>query len=104
MVSNLLQRRQQSATGDLTVADIVSGATVRIVAGKDGSAFAAENVQVSGTTTQSGGSNRSSGSTQSGGTSGSSQSTDACGKAQRPVESGAAAAVLTDLTPAATCA
>jgi hypothetical protein len=67
VVSNLLQRRQQSATGDLTVADIVSGTTVRIVAGKDGSAFAAENVQVSGTTTQSGGSTQS-------GTSGSSQS------------------------------
>jgi hypothetical protein len=54
VVSTMLQRRQQSATGDLTVADIVSGATVRIVAGKDGSAFAAENVQVSATTTQSG--------------------------------------------------
>ncbi|MDQ0863403.1 hypothetical protein [Arthrobacter globiformis] len=73
VVSNLLQRRQQSATGDLTVADIVTGATVRIVAGKDGSAFAAENVQVSGTATQSGGSTGSGGSTQSG-TSGSSQS------------------------------
>ncbi|MFE4543327.1 hypothetical protein [Arthrobacter sp. NPDC056727] len=56
-VSNMLQRRRQSATGELTSADIVSGATVRIVAGKDGSAFAAESVQVSGTaTTQSGGS------------------------------------------------
>jgi hypothetical protein len=74
VVSNLLQRRQQSATGDLTVADIVSGATVRIVAGKDDSAFAAQNVQVSGTTTQSGGSSGSTGSTQSGGISGSSQS------------------------------
>lgn len=74
VVSNLLQRHQQSATGDLTVADIVSGATVRVVAGKDGSAFPAENVQVSGTITQSGGSNGSSGGTQSGGTSGSSQS------------------------------
>ena len=73
VVSNLLQRRQQSATGDLTVADIVTGASVRIVAGKDGAAFAAENVQVSGTTTQSGGSTGSGGSTQSG-TSGSSQS------------------------------
>ncbi|MDQ0617000.1 hypothetical protein [Arthrobacter globiformis] len=52
----MLQRRQQSATGDLTAADNVAGATVRIVAGKNGSAFAAESVQVSGTTTQPGGS------------------------------------------------
>lgn len=68
LVGNMLQRRQQAATGGLTVADIVAGATVRIVAGKDGSAFAAETVQVSGTaTTQSGGS-------QSGAATGSSQS------------------------------
>ncbi|MFE4834937.1 hypothetical protein ACFRAU_09655 [Arthrobacter sp. NPDC056691] len=60
VVSNMLQRRQQSATGGLTVADIVSGATVRIVAGKDGSAFPAESVQVSGTATQSGGTSGSS--------------------------------------------
>lgn len=46
VVSNMLQRRQQSATGDLTVADIVTGAAVRIVAGKDGSAFPAESVQL----------------------------------------------------------
>jgi hypothetical protein len=53
-VGNMLQRRQQSATGDLTVADIGAGATVRIVAGKAGSAFAAESVQVSGATAKSG--------------------------------------------------
>jgi hypothetical protein len=67
VVGKLLQRRQQSATGDLRVADIVAGATVRIVAGKDGSAFPAESVQVSGTA-------GSSGSTQSGGASGTGQS------------------------------
>jgi hypothetical protein len=67
VVGNMLQRRQQSATGGLTVADIVAGATVRIVAGKDGPAFPAESVQVSGST-------RSSGTTQSGGTSGTGQS------------------------------
>jgi hypothetical protein len=66
VVGNLLQRRQQSATGELTVADIAAGATVRIVAGKDGSTFPAESVQVSGTT-------GSTGSTQSGGTSGTGQ-------------------------------
>ena len=66
VVGNLLQRRQQSATGDLTVADIVAGATVRIVAGKEGLAFPAESVQVSGTT-------GSTGSTQSGGASGTGQ-------------------------------
>ena len=66
VVGIMLQRRQQSAAGDLTVADIVAGATVRIVAGKDGSAFPAESVQVSGTT-------GSGGSTQSGGTSGTGQ-------------------------------
>ena len=73
VVSNMLQRRQQSATGDLTVADIVSGAAVRIVAGKDGSAFPAESVQVSGAT-QSGGSTGSGGETQPGGTGGTGQS------------------------------
>ncbi|MFF2314690.1 hypothetical protein ACFVTE_00285 [Arthrobacter sp. NPDC058097] len=66
VVGSMLQRRQQSATGDLTVADIVAGATVRIVAGKDGAAFPAESVQVSATT-------GSSGSTQSGGSSGTGQ-------------------------------
>jgi hypothetical protein len=66
-VGSMLQRRQQPATGDLTVADIVTGATVRIVAAKDGSAFAAESVQVSGTATdQSEGGAGSSGSTGSG--------------------------------------
>ncbi|PNH83726.1 hypothetical protein [Arthrobacter sp. AFG20] len=74
VVSNMLQRRQQSATGDRTVADIVTGAAVRIVAGKDGSAFPAESVQVSGTSAQSGGGTGSGGSTQSGGTSGTGQS------------------------------
>lgn len=66
VVGNLLQRRQQSASGDLTVADIVARATVRIVASKDGSASPAESVQLSGTT-------GSSGSTQSGGASGTGQ-------------------------------
>jgi hypothetical protein len=74
VVSSMLQRRQQSATGGLTVANIVSGAAVRIVAGKDGSAFPAESVQVSVTTTQSGGGTGSGGATQSGGTSGTGQS------------------------------
>ncbi|MGN7252080.1 hypothetical protein [Arthrobacter sp. SAFR-014] len=79
VVSNMLQRRQESATGDLTVADIVAGAAVRIVAGKDGSAFPAESVQLSGTTqsggsTLSGGSTGSGGATQLGGTSGTGQS------------------------------
>ncbi|MCY1222419.1 hypothetical protein D9M72_345120 [compost metagenome] len=48
-VSNLQQRRQQSgaaATSQLTVADIVSGAMVRILAGKDGDSFPAESVQL----------------------------------------------------------
>jgi hypothetical protein len=63
VVTNMLQRRQQSATGDLTVADIVAGATVRIVAGKEGSAFPAEIVQVSAEAMQSGGSTGSGGST-----------------------------------------
>jgi hypothetical protein len=53
-VSNPPQRRQQSSgtqaggttTGGLTVADIVAGSTVRIVAGKDGGNFAAETVQL----------------------------------------------------------
>jgi hypothetical protein len=48
-VSNLQQRRQQSggtSTGQLTVADIVSGAMVRIVAAKDSSGFPAESVQL----------------------------------------------------------
>ncbi|WP_395401538.1 hypothetical protein ACHMXB_20810 [Arthrobacter sp. UC242_113] len=57
----------------MTAADIVSGAAVRIVAGKDGSASPAESVQVSGTT-QSGGSTGSGGNTQSGGASGTGQS------------------------------
>lgn len=49
VVSNLQQRRQQAggtSTGQLTVADIVSGATVRIVAAKDSSGFPAETVQL----------------------------------------------------------
>ncbi|MFP3460578.1 hypothetical protein R5O87_07010 [Arthrobacter globiformis] len=66
VVGNMLQRRQQSATGELTVADIVAGATVRIVAGKEGSAFPAESLQVSGIT-------GTGGSTQPGGTSGTGQ-------------------------------
>ncbi|MFF1386006.1 hypothetical protein ACFVWT_20840 [Arthrobacter sp. NPDC058288] len=48
-VSNQQQRRQQSgasATSQPTVADIVSGAMVRIVAGKDGDSFPAESVQM----------------------------------------------------------
>jgi hypothetical protein len=48
-VSNLQQRRQQAgrtSTGQLTVADIVSGAMVRIVAAKDSSGFPAESVQL----------------------------------------------------------
>ncbi|MDP9693001.1 UNVERIFIED_ORG: hypothetical protein J2X79_000538 [Arthrobacter globiformis] len=73
VVRNLLQRRQQSATGGLTAADIVAGAAVRIVAGKDDAAFGAESVQTSGAT-QSGGSTGSGGGTQSGGTSGTGQS------------------------------
>lgn len=68
-VSNMLQRRQRSASGNLTTADIVSGATVRIVAGKDGSAFPAESVQVSATA-----SSETGGSSGSGASTGSSQS------------------------------
>jgi hypothetical protein len=48
-VSNPPQRRQQAGgttTGGLTVADIVAGSTVRIVAGKDGGNYAAETVQL----------------------------------------------------------
>jgi hypothetical protein len=45
-VSNQQQRRQQSSASGLTVADIAAGATVRIVAAKEGSAFAAETVQL----------------------------------------------------------
>jgi hypothetical protein len=48
-VSNQQQRRQQAggtSTGQLTVADIVTGATVRIVAGKDAHSFPAESVQL----------------------------------------------------------
>lgn len=45
-VSNQQLRRQQSSASGLTVADIAAGATVRIVAAKDGSAFAAESVQL----------------------------------------------------------
>lgn len=63
LVGNMLQRRQQAATGGLTVADIVAGAAVRIVAGKDGSALAAETVQVSGTATAQSGGSRSGGAT-----------------------------------------
>jgi hypothetical protein len=49
VVSNLQQRRQQAggtSAGQLTVADIVSGAMVRIVAAKDSSGFPAESVQL----------------------------------------------------------
>ncbi|WP_254678837.1 hypothetical protein [Arthrobacter sp. 24S4-2] len=49
VVSNVQQRRQQAggtSTSQLTVADIVSGATVRIVAGKDSNGFPAESVQL----------------------------------------------------------
>lgn len=48
-VSNQQQRRQQAggtSTSQLTVADIVSGATVRVVAGKDSNTFPAESVQL----------------------------------------------------------
>ena len=45
-VGNQQLRRQQSSASGLTVADIAAGATVRIVAAKDGSAFAAESVQL----------------------------------------------------------
>lgn len=48
-VGNQQPRRQQSSASGLTVADIAAGATVRIVAAKDGSAFAAESVQLIGT-------------------------------------------------------
>ena len=49
VVSNLQQRRQQAggSTGSqLSVADIVAGGTVRIVAAKDGSDYTAESVLV----------------------------------------------------------
>jgi hypothetical protein len=48
VVSNLQQRRQQAGgTGtQLSVADIVAGGTVRIVAAKDGSGYAASSVMV----------------------------------------------------------
>ncbi|WP_200939338.1 hypothetical protein [Arthrobacter sp. Leaf337] len=48
-VSNQQQRRQQAggtSASTLTVADIVSGAMVRIVAAKDGDSFPAESVQL----------------------------------------------------------
>lgn len=48
-VSNQQQRRQQAggtSAGTLTVADIVSGAMVRIVAVKEGDSFPAESVQL----------------------------------------------------------
>ncbi|WP_052500471.1 hypothetical protein [Arthrobacter sp. SPG23] len=48
-VSNQQQRRQQAggtSTSQLTVADIVSGAMVKVVAGKDGDSFQAESVQL----------------------------------------------------------
>ncbi len=48
VVSNLQQRRQQAGgTGtQLSVADIVAGGTVRIVAVKDGSGYTASSVMV----------------------------------------------------------
>ena len=48
VVSNLQQRRQQAGgTGtQLSVADIVAGGTVRIVAAKDGSGYTAASVMV----------------------------------------------------------
>ena len=48
VVSNVQQRRQQAgSTGtQLSVADIVAGGTVRIVAAKDGSAYTASSVMV----------------------------------------------------------
>jgi ABC-type Fe3+ transport system substrate-binding protein len=48
VVSNLQQRRQQAGgTGtQLSVADIVAGGTVRIVAAKDGSGYTASSVMV----------------------------------------------------------
>lgn len=52
VVSNQQQRRQQAAggsTSQLTVADIVSGAMVRIVAAKDSTGFPAETVQLMST-------------------------------------------------------
>lgn len=45
-MSNQQLRRQQSSASGLTVADIATGATVRIGAAKEGSAFAAETVQL----------------------------------------------------------
>jgi hypothetical protein len=50
VVSNQQQRRQQTGTGGLTVADIVSGAAVRIVAAKEGSKLTAESVLVTAAT------------------------------------------------------
>jgi hypothetical protein len=46
VVGNQEQRRQQTGSGGLTVADIVSGAAVRIVAAKEGSKLTAESVLV----------------------------------------------------------
>ena len=50
VVSNLQQRRQQADTSgtQLSVADIVAGGTVRIVAAKEGSGFTASSVIVAG--------------------------------------------------------
>jgi hypothetical protein len=53
VVSNQQQRRQQAggtSSSQLTVADIVSGAMVRIVAAKDSNSFPAESVQLVATT------------------------------------------------------
>jgi hypothetical protein len=53
VVSNLQQRRQQAggtSASQLSVADIVAGATVRIVAAKDSNGFPAESVQLTATT------------------------------------------------------
>lgn len=53
VVSHLQQRRQQAggtSASQLTVADIVAGATVRIVAAKDSNSFPAESVQLAATT------------------------------------------------------
>jgi len=48
VVSNLQQRRQQASgtATQLSVADIVAGGTVRIVAAKDGSGYTASSVMV----------------------------------------------------------
>jgi hypothetical protein len=52
VVSNLQQRRQQASgtASQLTVADIVAGGTVRIVAAKDGSGYTAASVMVAAAT------------------------------------------------------